>query len=140
MRREGSPILGGFALVLVLLFVLSACQTKRPKNVLPINYSLRIPEDQIAEMVANAQACDKDAAFKLFEHYHYIENERSAAMAWLTKAAELGHTAAQYNLGNIYSGAFEPDSKDLPKARFWLQQAAANGENAAETKLQELAK
>lgn len=45
------------------------------------------------------------------------------AVEWYTKAAEQGHAAAQYNLGNCYYDG-EGVEKDLQKAIEWYTKAA----------------
>jgi TPR repeat protein len=140
MEMKCLPLRTALALVTISALALFGCQSKRPENVLSLNSSLRIPEAQIAQAISSAHAGDSDAAFRLFQHYHYIEHNRASALVWLTKAAELGHSVAQYSLGQEYSGAFHPEMKDLPEARFWLQKAAANGVKEAEEKLRQLPK
>lgn len=51
-----------------------------------------------------AKEGDSDAAFKLSQYYTFrsTHTPESPYWHWLTRAAELGHPTAQYNLGFIY--------------------------------------
>lgn len=51
------------------------------------------------------------------------------AVEWLTKAAELGHTDAMYNLGEIYLG------RDNATAKKWFKKAASLGHEKAADRL-----
>ena len=58
----------------------------------------------------------------------------SKAVYYLTRAAELGDTEAQLELGRIYlTGRCGPQEsmKDVARARRWLGKAAANGDDTA---------
>lgn len=50
---------------------------------------------------------------------------RPDALVLLNRAAEAGMPAAQYALGHSYLVGTEENAKDLKKARFWLEKAAA---------------
>ena len=49
------------------------------------------------------------------------------AVHYLTRAAELGNTEAQLNLGKIYLEGRCEQSRDLRKAKRWLEKASASG-------------
>jgi len=59
------------------------------------------------------------------------------AVYYLTRAAELGNTEAQLNLGEICLTGSCEQIKDLVKARRWLGKASANGNIRAKQLLQE---
>ena len=50
------------------------------------------------------------------------------AVNWLVKAAQAGHSMAQYNLGLVYSKGIDPIiKKDTKQAREWFELATTNG-------------
>ncbi|XP_022791601.1 uncharacterized protein LOC111330888 [Stylophora pistillata] len=59
------------------------------------------------------------------------------AVHYLTRAAELGNTEAQLNLGKIYLDGDCEQSKDLKKAKRWLEKASAGGNAVALELLQQ---
>ena len=54
--------------------------------------------------------------------------QRTKAVYYLTRAAELGDTGAQRELGQIYLTGSCDQIKDLKKANRWLEKASANGD------------
>lgn len=78
---------------------------------------------------------DMDAAFKLAQYYTHRSphTEGSPYWNWLTKAAELGHPTAQYNLGFIYF--YEKNNKK--EAFEWFLKSAQGGEISGMEKVAE---
>jgi TPR repeat protein len=77
-----------------------------------------------------AQSGDVDAQWDLAYHY-YKANSLDAAVFWFRKAAENGHSYAQYYLGTCYY-AGRGLEKNIDEAIKWYALAANNGEpNAA---------
>jgi len=70
-----------------------------------------------------------DEWFQLGRNYHFGENGVSEdviqAIHWYTKAAELGHIPAQFNLGLCYYR--DAACRDVKKMSYWLKEAAENG-------------
>ena len=69
---------------------------------------------------------------------YYLEGEcpegrpqPTKAIHYLTRAAEIGDTEAQCNLGKIYLNGSCEQIKDVSKARRWLKKAFANGDDVA---------
>ena len=69
---------------------------------------------------------------------YYLEGEcpegrsqPTKAIHYLTRAAEIGDTEAQRNLGQIYLSGSCEQIKDILKARRWLKKASANGDALA---------
>ena len=74
--------------------------------------------------------------------YNYgfgVTQDMQKAVEWYTKAAEQGHAAAQYNLGNCYYDG-EGVEKDLQKAIEWYTKAAEQGDEDAQEALERLRK
>jgi TPR repeat protein len=59
---------------------------------------------------------------------------------WLTKAAESGHTSAQFIIGLFYSNSANVEYYDQDKARFWISKAARSGHSQAVAELGKLYK
>ena len=59
------------------------------------------------------------------------------AVEWFEKSANLGNSAAMYNLGKFYKNG-RGVTKDLNKAREWFTKAAAQGSADAQTQLDRL--
>ena len=74
----------------------------------------------------------------MFLYKYYLEGDCPEgcpqpikAVYYLTRAAELGNTEAQLNLGQIYlTGSYE-QIKDVAKARRWLAKASVSGDARA---------
>lgn len=60
------------------------------------------------------------------------------AVYWWKKAAENGHTDAQYNLGIIYTSGHGTIEPDIHKALKWWRLAAINGDAVAQFNLRAL--
>ena len=52
------------------------------------------------------------------------------SLSWYTKAAALGHTNAQINLGFMYIGG-QGTKLDYKKAAYWIGKAKASGSSKA---------
>jgi TPR repeat protein len=109
-----------------------------PEAVVPMYYPFVLTDAEITNLIQSARSGDRDAAFKLYEYYDMVKLDRDASLIWLTTAAKNGHTVAQYNLGMTYDGELFPDLKDIDRAKYWFQRAAAGGDAEASRKLQKL--
>ena len=75
---------------------------------------------------------DKEGCYQLGllyrnDNFDYANFDK--AVLWLTKAANMGHADAMYQLGEIYMG------RDNTLAKQWLRKAAANGHTKAADRL-----
>ena len=80
-----------------------------------------------ARITATAAA----AQYQLSWHYATgdgIAQNRDSANHWLRQAAQHGHAAAQYWLGNHYYDDTTDNAQDETTARYWLEQAATRGD------------
>lgn len=67
--------------------------------------------------------------------FFYIRGDAERAMEWLTKAAEAGHTGAQFDLGSLKA---KGSGLDLAEAYQWLWLATWAKEPGADAALEEL--
>ncbi|PFX11863.1 Uncharacterized protein YbeQ [Stylophora pistillata] len=79
-----------------------------------------------------------------FLYKYYLEGDcpegkpqPTKAVHYLTRAAQLGDTGAQLNLGKIYLNGSSEQIKDLKKAKRWLEKASASGHVEAKELLQQ---
>jgi TPR repeat protein len=56
-----------------------------------------------------------------------VRRDRAAAVAWFRRAAEQGHTGAQYNLGRVYDDG-EGVTPDPKEAARWYRMVAERGD------------
>ena len=61
---------------------------------------------------------------------HGIAEDKTAALAWLRRAAEQGHMGAQYELYLYYSAGSEADEDALAKRLYWGRAVTAQGLSA----------
>jgi len=100
-------------------------------------------KDPLTKIKKLANNNDIDAQFNLGMSYW---NGKSAkkndkkAYYWTKKAAENDHSKAQYNLAMMYLQGTTHIEKDLEKAKLWLIEASDNEHDAADKKLNDLAK
>ena len=92
-------------------------------------------EEDNQELRKRAEQGDADAQFMLAKHFalvakvlgeKYAEKYNAGAVQWYRKAAELGHSEAQYNLGICYSVGTGV-VKDEAEAVKWYLKAAEQG-------------
>lgn len=88
--------------------------------------------NQTVNKLGDAVSGTKQRALK-FLYKYYLEGDcpegqpqPTKAVYYLTKAAELGDTEAQLNLGQIYLNGHCEQIKDASKAKRWLRKASAN--------------
>ena len=80
-----------------------------------------------------AETGDPEAQYQTARNYWIgvgVPKDRKAARSWYEKAAEQGHTEAQYELGRLCR-----IQADTPAARQWLSLAAAQNHAKATTEL-----
>lgn len=78
--------------------------------------------------------CQCQLAFRYLEGLGGLKQDKQAAVAWYTKAAEQGHAAAQFNLGVLYEQG-QGVKQDYRMAARWYQQAAQQGYASAQANL-----
>lgn len=105
----------GFALggKLMMMFCALPGQSINPESALSAAVAHGLYRDEIERLEAATD--DGGAAFRLYQYYWIARRDRDSAMQWLTKAADLGHDVARYNLAYEYleSG----DSAKMESAR-----------------------
>ena len=74
--------------------------------------------------------------------YEYAEGEKcyyrldyAGALQWYLKAAEKGHSGAEYSVGWLYEQGGNGVARDYQKATDWYRRAAAHGSRAAQLRL-----
>jgi len=77
---------------------------------------------QIQTYSEQAKHGDKEAAFKLYQHYTLSMYDENLSSQWLLEAAKLGHSIAQYNLAVHYE-----EIGDKKSAELWGKKAYENG-------------
>ena len=90
-------------------------------------------------LLSRANSGDTDAMFELANDFiskaspsnEYIVD----GLDWMEKAADRGHSEAQFELGSFYKGL-----EDYDKSFEWLNKSANNGNEKAKQALQELKK
>ena len=93
-------------------------------------------EDQFAEWRNAALSGDGLAAARL--HVYFAKSNRQQELYWLQIAAENGHAPSQYGLAfELWSNGTAPEPERI-RAKFWLTQAAANGDELAVSTLKNL--
>jgi hypothetical protein len=75
----------------------NANQSVSPSSMMSAAMEFGMFRDEVSALTAKA-ATDKDAAFRLYQYYWIARRDRTEAMKWLNKAAELGNDTAWYNL------------------------------------------
>ena len=86
------------------------------------------PEEEAA-LVAQAEAGDAEAAFRLSQYHHFVHQDgRVRGRRWLVRAAEGGQAMAQYDLALV----LQLDGGSLAQAARWAAQARRNGDADAE--------
>jgi hypothetical protein len=93
----------GFALggKLMMMFCARAGQSINPASALSASVAYGLYRDEIEQLEAVA-AGDGAAAFRLYQYHWIARRDRDEAMQWLTRAADLGHDVARYNLAYEY--------------------------------------
>ena len=91
-------------------------------------------EEKVEEVMKRVKANDASAMCFLSNLYHGglrgLQQDQERAMELLTRAADLGHGEAQYNLGVYYY-----EGGDLKKAKFHYEAAAMKGNEQARCNL-----
>lgn len=77
-----------------------------------------------------------EAAFKLGNR-HFVAKDATKAIRWYLRAADAGHTGAQYNLGLMYLKG-EGVSRNTLKGLGWVTKAAECGDEKARELLQRI--
>ena len=79
-----------------------------------------------------------EEAYKIGGDYYFGRNGKTQsyqeAVKWYRKAAEMGHTSSQYNLGVCYDCG-QGVTKDLAEAVKWYRKAAEQGDASAQCSL-----
>lgn len=122
----------GFCFVIVVILFTNTLQKAGDTQYIGQSYYLSDFDRKILSV--KALYGDKNAAFKLSEHYLTAQNEPIEGHFWLKTAAENGHAIAQYNLATTYLEQFH----DKPHAIFWYKKSAALGDKDARERLQVL--
>lgn len=88
---------------------------------------------------AGAQAGDAEAQYllaKIYDDSREGKHPNKEVVHWLEKSAMQGYVDAQLMLGKIYHFGRRAIPKDLDKARFWYDMAAAKGSQMAMAQLE----
>ena len=101
------------------------------------DYELGPMHNLLSGTVKKLNNASKPRALK-FLYKYYLEGkcpeghpQPTKAIHYLTRAAEIGDSEAQCNLGQIYLNGSCEQTKDVSKARRWLKKASTNGDAVA---------
>jgi len=83
--------------------------------------------------IAQSQPTTPDGQYEMGNNYYRGVDYLHAAY-WYRKAADQGHSGAQYILGTLYDDG-KGVAKDSVQAKFWYQKAASQGHELAATAL-----
>lgn len=102
-RDTGRSAPAGFALggKTMMMFCVRQGQSISPASALSAAVAFGLYLDEIGQIEA-AAAGDGAAAFRLYQFHWIARRDQGQAMQWLTKAADLGHDVARYNLAYEY--------------------------------------
>lgn len=94
----------GFALggKFMMMFCARPGQSINPTSALSAAVAFGLYRDEIELLEAAAANDGGVAAFRLYQYHWIVRRDRAEAMQWLTKAADLGHDVARYNLAYEY--------------------------------------
>jgi TPR repeat protein len=117
---------GYIGVVAAILFCVGGCrpsseETAKSSEGRAMNTSFILEDAELKRQERAGASGDAKAAFRVSEHYGLGLGNVPAQKLWLQRAAERGHTIAQYNLGAILY--FE---KDFDEAKKWLEAAEAS--------------
>lgn len=110
--------------IFLWVVTITACSTIRVdhgEGVTSASAYLLNPAD-VAAFTKMAEHGDAEASFKLSNHY-YASQDGNAGFLWQYIAASQKHPIAQYNMANFNFTVY----RNVPLARFWLNEAAKNG-------------
>ena len=57
----------------------------------------------------------------------FVEEDNAKALQWFEKGAEAGNLLAMYNAASMYEEGEDGVKRDLKRAKYWYQKAAAEG-------------
>jgi len=83
---------------------------------------------KVTALIKEANLGSADAQYKLAVMYENIYNDKKAAIKWYKKAAEQGHSSAQFNLGLIYYYG-EPSTEKRKNKAIELFKSSASKKN-----------
>ena len=93
------------------------------KNCRRFYYKKAYSEFYEAAKMGDMEGCYQLGMLYRNDNYEGANLER--AVEWLTRAADMGHADAMYQIGEIYLG------RDNAKAKQWFKKAAAKGHEKA---------
>ena len=92
-------------------------------------------EADINAIIEKAKTGNANAQYTLGSYYYLgsngVEQSYSKAAYWLERAAEQGHSSAQYNIGFYYSQG-QGVEQSYSKAIYWYKKAAEQGHSKAQ--------
>ena len=92
--------------------------------------------EQIAAFFEETANNEKEHAKLWFKYLDGVEENPELAVIWMRKAAEQGHSWAEYNLGVFYEIGYGVE-KDRKEAMSWLIKSANHGNSMAADRLDE---
>lgn len=99
-------------------------------------------ENEATRLLKDAEQGDAEAQFQLGQLYNSSHSpvadrkaSKTEALRWFRKAAEQGHTQAQYWAGLYYRHGLEVVAKDKAESDVWFSKAAEKGHTGAMMKL-----
>ena len=117
---------------IMTILLLCNCCSKDDSEVGFDNQTFVLSPDSIVIFEKEAKSGNPDAARKLALYYLYVKLDQKKAFFWNEKAAENGHTIAQFEVGRDYATGDNPlKIKDFRKAKYWLKNSAQKGDTQA---------
>lgn len=107
-----------------LIFILIVCSVNNANA----SSSAALPDftpEELLQLKDKANDGDKEAAYKLSLYFNYILIDPKEGSYWEEKAAEMGNYDAAYGMGVRY--IYEPEVRDIEKARYWFKKATEAG-------------
>lgn len=95
--------------------------------------TFRLNKKTIQSFVKEAKAGSAEAAFKLYQHYDFVDLDQRNGEKWLKMAAGYNHPIAQYNLAARYLM-----QKRLKDAMTWALKAKENKHSKADRLIEEI--
>jgi TPR repeat protein len=95
-----------------------------------------IPAEELASLEGAALNGSGAAAFRLSRHYAFVARDPKIALYWMTIAAQSGFPPAYYDLGFLL--LTERNEQSRLRARYWLERATAEADDARKALAAEL--
>lgn len=128
-----------FTILVILLTVnATACFAGGDNEMKPITgaSSFFLNKSDLKMLKEKALKGDAKAAYRVYQHYALGKGDIISSFPWLQIAANGKDVSAQYVMG--YTFIYVDVFKNIPLARYWLNEASRNGSIEAKKLLKEI--